>query len=94
MVKKMAKEKNRKIEYTDGPMKNYKISDFKIIPNFLPPPEVLARGMKRTKITISLSSDSIDFFKEEAEKHNVQYQRMIRQVLDEYVQHHRQSGTK
>ena len=37
------------------------------------------------KITITLSKKSVDFFKSEAAKGGTQYQRMIRRLLDAYV---------
>ena len=40
------------------------------------------------KVTIALSKRSIDFFKNEAQKHNTHYQRMIRRLLDAYAEHH------
>ena len=40
------------------------------------------------KVTIALSKRSVEFFKNEALKHNTQYQRMIRRLLDFYVEHH------
>ena len=45
----------------------------------------LALKNEQTKVTISLSSESVAFFKEAAKKHHTQYQRMIRQLLDDYV---------
>jgi len=30
----------------------------------------------------------VEFFKSEAQKHNTQYQRMIRRLLDAYAEHH------
>lgn len=72
------------IKYTDEP-----IGKVKVIADFLPTPEELALKNQNTKITISLSSESVAFFKEEAEKHDMQYQKMIRQLLDEYVSHHK-----
>ena len=77
----------KKFEYTEGPIDKVDDKYLVRVPNFLPPPEELAKRMKNTKITISLSDDSVTFFKEEAKKHNVQYQRMIRQVLDDYARH-------
>ena len=74
----------KKIRYTDEPM-----GKFKIVPNFLPSPEVLAKRLKNTKVTIALSADSVGYFKNEAAKHHVQYQKLIRQVLDEYVARHK-----
>jgi len=37
------------------------------------------------KVTLVLSKKSVDFFKAEASKHHTQYQRMIRRLLDSYV---------
>jgi predicted DNA binding CopG/RHH family protein len=73
---------SKKIQYSDEP-----IGDVKVIPDFLPSPEQLALKNKQTKVTISLSSESIAFFKAAAKKHHMQYQKMIRQLLDEYVEH-------
>ena len=79
---------NKKIKYTEGPMGKHKLSDFKIVENdFLPSPAEIARSMDKIKITLTLTADSIVFFKEQAEKHDIQYQRLIRQILDEYVAH-------
>jgi hypothetical protein len=69
-----------KIEYTDEPL-----GDVRIIPDFLPSPDELAFREESVKVTISLSKKSIEYFKSEAAKHHTQYQRMIRQLLDAYV---------
>jgi hypothetical protein len=71
------KEKTR---YTDEPM------EFRVIPNFLPPPEQLIFKEDAIKVTITLSARSVLFFKTEAAKRGVQYQRMIRRLLDAYVE--------
>ena len=55
------------------------------MPGFLPSPEELALKNEQTKVTIALSSESVSFFKEAAKRHHTQYQKMIRQLLDEYV---------
>ena len=70
----------KKTKYTDGP-----IGDVKVIRDFLPPPEKLAFREEQVKVTIGLSKSSVDFFKREARKHNTQYQKMIRRLLDVYV---------
>ena len=59
--------------------------------NQLLSPEELALKNEQTKVTIALSSESVDFFKEAARKHHMQYQKMIRQLLDEYVARHKRS---
>ena len=66
--------------YTDEPIElGENVSDF------LPSPEELAGAERRVKITIALSSESLEYFQTIAHKHQVSYQRMIRRLLDEYV---------
>ena len=74
-----------KIKYTDEPM-----GKVKVVSDFLPSPEELALKDETIKITISLSKASVDFFKNEAQKYNTQYQKMIRRLLDEYATHQAQ----
>ena len=68
-----------KIKYTDEPI------EARIVQDFLPPPDELAFREEGVKITIALSRKSIEFFKSEATKHHTQYQRMIRRLIDSYV---------
>ena len=56
-------------------------------------PEDLVFRDEGVKITLALSKRSVDFFKQEAAKHNTQYQRMIRRLLDAYAEHHAQPLT-
>jgi predicted DNA binding CopG/RHH family protein len=51
----------------------------------LPRPENLVLKEKKTKVTLTLSNKSIEFFKAEAKKHKASYQSMICQLLDFYV---------
>jgi predicted DNA binding CopG/RHH family protein len=71
---------SKQIQYTDEP-----IGDIKLVADFLPSPEKLKLKNENTKVTISLSSESVAFFKEAAKANHTQYQKMIRQLLDEYV---------
>jgi len=57
----------------------------KLVNDFLPPPEELVFREENVKVTLSLSKESVEFFKEEARKNRTQYQRMIRKLLDLYV---------
>ena len=50
-------------------------------------PEYLALKDETVKVTTAFSKASVDFFKSEARKHNTQYQKMIRRLLDEYASH-------
>ena len=63
----------------------------KLIPvkDFLPPPEELVFPHQASKITISLDRSDIDFFKQQAKKHHTKYQKMIREVLNKYVERYR-----
>jgi predicted DNA binding CopG/RHH family protein len=71
----------RKITYTNEPL-----GDMEVIPDFLPPPAELAFREEGVKVTLALSKKSVEFFKSEASKHQTQYQRMIRRLLDAYVE--------
>jgi predicted DNA binding CopG/RHH family protein len=83
---------NKRIMYTNAPKNVSKnIMDGEIMADFLPPPEKLARKEPKIKVTITLNSKSVDFFKEFAEKNNVKYQTMINNVLDLYVQKYKDS---
>lgn len=76
---------NRKTEYTDE-----RLGRLKVVPDFLPPPEDLIFKEEDTvKVTMTLTKTSLDFFKDEAAKHNTGYQKMIRRLLDFYARQHR-----
>jgi len=68
-----------KIKYTGEPI------EAKVIKDFLPTPEELAFREEGVKVTMALSKKSVEFFKSEATKHHTQYQRMIRRLIDSYV---------
>lgn len=69
-----------KTKYTDEPL-----GKIRVIPDFLPSPAELAFREEGIKVTLALSKKSIEFFKAEASRHHTQYQRMIRRLLDAYV---------
>lgn len=78
-----------KIRYTNEP-----IGPFNVVKDFLPSPAELAFKEESVKVTLSLSKASIEFFKREAARQNMQYQRMIRRLLDAYVQTYAQPSTR
>ena len=78
---------SKQVQYTDEMP-----DEMKLMPDFLSSPKELALKNEQTKITISLSSESVAFFKEMAKKHHMQYQKMIRQLLDEYVAQQKNSN--
>lgn len=71
---------SKKTTYTDEPL-----GKIEVIADFLPPPAELAFREEAVKVTLALSRKSVEFFKSEASKHQTQYQRMIRRLLDAYV---------
>ena len=77
-----------KIKYTNEPL-----GKIEVVPDFLPLPEDLVFRDDGVKVTLALSKRSVDFFKSQALKHNTQYQRMIRRLLDSYAEHHAQPLT-
>ncbi len=76
--------KKRKIKYTNEP-----IGNVKIISDFLPSPDQLVLKEETVKITLSLTKESLDFFKKEAELHHIGYQKLIRALLASYATHYR-----
>jgi len=70
----------KKIQYTDGP-----IVEFRIIKDFLPPPDKLVFKKKSIKVTMALDAEAVDFFKKIAERKHVPYQVMIRNLINTYV---------
>ena len=78
---------NKTIKYSDEPL-----GEIRLIADFLPSASELALKNKNTKVTISLSSESVAYFKSVAKEHHMQYQKMIRQLLDDYVAHQKSAG--
>jgi predicted DNA binding CopG/RHH family protein len=70
----------KQIKYTNEP-----IGKIKLVKDFLPAPEDLVFREDNVKVTLSLSKESVDFFKEQAKRNQTQYQKMIRRLLDLYV---------
>jgi predicted DNA binding CopG/RHH family protein len=71
-------ERTRK--YSEG-----EIGDLKIVEDFLPSPSELVLREDNVKITLSLSRRSVEFFKREADRARVPYQRMVRALVDTYA---------
>lgn len=72
-----------KIKYTNEPL-----GKLEVVSDFLPSPEDLVFRDDGVKVTLALSKRSVEFFKTQAQKHNTQYQRMIRRLLDAYAEYH------
>ena len=61
------------------------IGDVTLVPDFLPSPEALVPKKKTVRVTMEFTKESIDFFKQEAKRHNASYQAMIRNIVDTYA---------
>ena len=68
------------------------IGRLKEVPNFLPPPHELAKIKTTVIVTIGLDPQTVLFFKKQAQKHGAKYQKMIREVLDRYVNHYNKAA--
>ena len=75
----------KKIKYS-----NEEIGKVEVLKDFLPKPEDLIFKEDTVKVTLNLSKSSIEFFKEIAQKHGSQYQKVIRNLLDKYSSHYSQ----
>ena len=73
--------KNRITRYTTG-----EIGRVRLVEDFLPAPADLVLREENVKVTLALSRRSLDFFKREAKKRSVPYQRMIRALVDNYAE--------
>ena len=71
---------NRTVRYTAGEIGRVRVTE-----DFLPTPADLVPREDNVKVTLSLSRRSLDFFKREARKRRVPYQRMIRALVDSYA---------
>ena len=61
------------------------VGDLKRVADFLPPPSELLPHEEALKITLSIDSDTVNFFKKVADKNGTKYQRMMREVLKGYA---------
>jgi predicted DNA binding CopG/RHH family protein len=81
----MRRHRDKTIKYTAR-----EIGRVRLIEDFLPSPADLVPREENVRVTLSLSRRSLDFFKREAKKRRVPYQRMIRALVDTYAE--RQAG--
>jgi predicted DNA binding CopG/RHH family protein len=76
----------KKTEYTNAPADVAKaIESGVVIKDFLPSPDKLVFKEDNIKVTLELSKRSVSLFKKYAQKSGVKYQRMIRNLIDQYA---------
>jgi hypothetical protein len=64
------------------------VGELRPVSDVLPPPDRLVLRDEGVKVTRTLSRSSVEFFKREAARSRVPYQRMIRALVDEYARRH------
>ena len=52
----------------------------------LPPPDQLVPREETVKVRLALGKNSVSFFKKQAKKQKVPYQRMIKNLVDRYAE--------
>ena len=60
----------------------------KRVPDFLPSPAEVALAEKTKRVTINLNEGSLKFFRKQADRLGIPYQRLLRTVIDLYAQHY------
>jgi hypothetical protein len=71
----------KKIKYTDEILHiGERVKDM------LPPPGQLIKRKSNIKITLEVTEESLVFFKKQAKRARVPYQRMMRALIDTYAQ--------
>jgi predicted DNA binding CopG/RHH family protein len=55
--------------------------------DFLPPPSKLVKRETTAKVTLELTERSLQFFRRQAKREKIPYQRMIRGLIDAYAAH-------
>lgn len=78
--------RKKKVKYTDEP-----IGEAQVIKDFLPSPDKLVLRDETVRVTLALTKKSVDFFKKEAKINHTQYQKMIRNLLDQYTRQYQKN---
>ena len=77
----------KKTKYTEAPQDiREAIEQSEVIEDFLPKPDELVFKEDNVKVTLELSRRSITLFKRYAGKKGCKYQRMIRNLVDQYAE--------
>ena len=80
---------SKKITYTDEPLA---IGERVI--DMLPSPSQLVKRKSTVKITLEITQDSLAFFKQQAKRKHIPYQRMLRGLIDSYAKHYTSGETR
>jgi predicted DNA binding CopG/RHH family protein len=75
---------SKQTDYTDEPLEiGEQVKDF------LPPPSELVKRKGTVKVTLELTQESVNFFKQQAKQENMPYERILRELIEEaYAKQH------
>lgn len=80
------------VTYSDNP-ELPTVDEVEMVVDFLPrPEELLFLEPETEKITIQLDKMTVNYFRQKAQERGGSYQRMIRSLLKEYVNHQQAHG--
>jgi predicted DNA binding CopG/RHH family protein len=73
---------NSKITYTDEPMEMGQV-----VKDFLPPPnQLVPKGKNKTnQVTLELTEESVSFFKAQADRKQIPYEKIIELLVEQYA---------
>lgn len=71
---------SKKVRYIDE-----RVAMGERVADFLPPPSALVKREPTTKVTLELTQSSLAFFKKQAKRARIPYQRMLRGLIDAYA---------
>lgn len=77
--------KNRTKKTSQSQLLDGTFGKLQIIDDFLPSPEELLKKTPPTKVSINLDAETVEYFKSQAQELGGSYQRMIRVLLQHYV---------
>lgn len=84
----MKRQTRARYRYIKAPKEIGKaIEKAEIMRDFLPAPDQFIMKEDTVKVTLTLSKNSVEFFKKKAEEKGVTYQTLIKGILDSYAQH-------
>lgn len=74
------------VKYADAPEDiESALDEAVLVADMLPSPAELVRKSAKEKITIAIDKDSLELFKNYAQKHDAKYQTMINDVVGAYA---------
>lgn len=84
------KKKTKKYKAAPAAVRNSILRE-ELIEDYLPAPEQLVFKEENERVTLNLSKNSVQFFKQKSKELGIPYQRMIKRLLDAYARKYKES---